>query len=100
MQRALRSFADIREERFLEQTAVRAVWVDLCDRRFKVAALYRVIETLRRVLDAGEIMWLELRAGEIATGMDLVKLIGGDDDPAAAAALVAEIENEPDLMAA
>jgi prophage antirepressor-like protein len=77
------SMAERREDRLLLQARTRAAYVDLCDRRFRVAALHRVSDTLRDVLDPGAMIALEVVAGEIATGLSIESLFDGDDDPLA-----------------
>lgn len=75
--------AERREDRLFLQARTRAAYVDLCDRRFRVAALHRVVDTMRNVLDAGAVIALEVVAGEIATGLSIESLFDGDDDPEA-----------------
>jgi hypothetical protein len=62
-----------REARLARQAETRERWVDLCDRRLKVATLHRAID---RCKDEGELpddvaVALEVTAAEIALGADL-----------------------------
>ena len=81
-----RSLTDRREERLLLQARTRAAYVDLLDRRFKVAALHRVVETLGELLEPGAVIALEVVAGELATGLSIESLFDDDLDPEPATA--------------
>lgn len=73
-----------REGRLGLQARTRARWVDVCDRRLKVAALHRVVDTLGDLLDEGTRAALEIVAAEIATGLDLATSLLPDPDVLAA----------------
>ena len=59
------------------QVEVRDRWIDLCDRRLKVATLHRAIDVLRGdgLISIADVGALELEAVRIATGLDLTALV-------------------------
>lgn len=61
----------LREARLARQAAVRALWVDLCDRRLRSNALLRLADSLGERLDDDARTALEFTAAEIASGRDL-----------------------------
>jgi hypothetical protein len=75
----------LREARFTLQARTRARWVDVCDRRLRVGALHRLVDTLGDRLDEDTRAVVEIIASEIATGLDLAALL--TPDPGATAAL-------------
>lgn len=64
-----------REERLAQQARNRAGWVDLCDRRLKVATLHRMADALGTELSDAARAAVELLAAEIATGLPLGELV-------------------------
>lgn len=64
-----------REARLALQARSRARWVDVCDRRLRAGALYRLVDALGDQLDADARTALEVVAAEIATGLELAELV-------------------------
>ena len=83
------SLAWRREGRMARQVEVRDRWIDLCDRRLKVATLHRAIDVLRGdgLISIADVGALEMEAVRIATGLDLTALVA--PPPAAPAAVAA-----------
>ncbi len=67
------SLAERREARLALQADVRDRWVDLCDRKLKVATLHRAIDRFQGTVELpGDVVSaLEVTAAEIALGADL-----------------------------
>lgn len=70
------SIAERRETRLARQAATRERWVDVCDRKLKVATLHRTIDHYRSAVDlpADVATALEVTAAEIALGADLTAI--------------------------
>ena len=70
---ALPSLAERRETRLALQADVRDRWVDLCDRKLKVATLHRAIDRFQTDVELPRdvVSALEVTAAEIALGADL-----------------------------
>jgi hypothetical protein len=64
-----------REEREKTQARTQALWLELSDRRFRVQALYRAIETLGSTITPAARIALEIQAAEIATGLNIESLL-------------------------
>jgi hypothetical protein len=64
-----------REERAKTQARTQALWLEFSDRRFRVQALYRAIETLGSSLAPAARIAMEITAAEIATGLDIESLL-------------------------
>jgi prophage antirepressor-like protein len=62
--------AVLRELRLAQQAITRALWVDLCDRRFRSNAILRMVDNIGDRIDDDQRASLELTAAEIATGLD------------------------------
>lgn len=77
-----------REARMSLQARTRAAWVDLCDRRLKVATLHRLADEF--VDEPDQRLALELLAAQIATRLPLVAPASPEPPPAAEAQPVAE----------
>jgi hypothetical protein len=69
------TLAERREERAKTQARTQALWLELSDRRFRVAALYRAIETLGSTVTPAARIALEITAAEIATGLNIESLL-------------------------
>lgn len=69
------TLAERREARMLLQATVRERWVDLCDRRLRVAALYRLVEVLGPRLSGDERAVMELLAAQVGSRLPLVALL-------------------------
>lgn len=67
-----------REDRLLFQAQARALWLEHQDRKLKLQAIYRVLDTLGEVIDGTARVALEITACEIATGLNVQSLL---DDP-------------------
>jgi hypothetical protein len=72
------------------QVEVRDRWIDLCDRRLRVATLHRAIDRLRDdgLLSVADASALELLAVRFATGVDVTDILR-PPSPAAPAAVAA-----------
>ena len=79
-----------REARMARQVEVRDRWIDLCDRRLRVATLHRAIDRLRDdgLLSVADASALELLAVRFATGVDVTDILR-PPSPAAPAAVAA-----------
>lgn len=75
--------AERQEARVHLQAQTKASWVALCERRFRVDALHRLLDTLGSTLHDAAKVAIELTAAEIATGINLASLLDDpdDDDP-------------------
>jgi prophage antirepressor-like protein len=79
----LSSLHERREARLYLQARTRARWVELCDRRLKVATLHRMIDALAGEMDEVARASIEVLAAEIAVGLPIAEVMFPDPDDAA-----------------